>query len=71
MFNKECEQPIIEPTINKCVLNNYYHEVPHVCPVHTHIVNKHIYKHTYRPEFTCDCEDQVCNIDCGNCSKYM
>ena len=52
MFNKECEQPIIEPTINKCVLNNYYHEVPHVCPVHTHIVNKHIYKHiTYEQRY--------------------
>lgn len=24
------EQPIIEPTINKCVEKEFYHEVPHV-----------------------------------------
>lgn len=41
MFNKRCcdrmpfnsccmEQPIIEPTINKCVEKEFYHEVPHV-----------------------------------------
>lgn len=44
MFNKRCcdrmpmmpqmnsccmEQPIIEPTINKCIEKEFYHEVPH------------------------------------------
>lgn len=65
------EQPIIEPTINKCIEKEFYHEVPHVCPIHTHTINKHIYKHTYTPEYSCSEEEQVCNIDCGKCSNYM
>ena len=39
------EQQVIEPTITKCVEQEFYHEVPHVCPIHTHTINKHIYKH--------------------------
>ena len=65
------EQPIVEPTINKCVEKEFYHEVPHVCPIHTHTINKHIYKHTYTPEYSCSEEEQVCNIDCGKCSNFM
>ncbi len=64
------EQPVIEPTITKCVEQEFYHEVPHVCPIHTHTINKHIYKHTYTPQYTCSEEDQVCNIDCGKCSGF-
>lgn len=33
--NNQCgcgEQPIIEPTINKCVEREFCHEVPHVFP---------------------------------------
>ena len=44
---------------------------PHVCPIHTHTVNKHIYKHTYTPQYTCSEEEQVCNIDCGKCSGFV
>ena len=64
------EQAIVEPTINKCAEKEFYHEVPHVCPIHTHTVNKHIYKHTYTPQYTCSEEEQVCNIDCGKCSGF-
>lgn len=64
------EQQVVEPTITKCVEKEIYHEVPHVCPIHTHVVNRHIYKHTYTPQFTCSEEDQVCNIDCGKCSNF-
>lgn len=61
------ECPIVEPTTTNCVEREFYHEVPHVCPMHTHVINKHIYKHTYTPQFTCSEENQVCNIDCGKC----
>ena len=33
------EQPVVEPTITKCVEQEFYHEVPHVCPIHTHTIN--------------------------------
>ena len=70
-MNPCMEQQVIEPTITKCVEKEIYHEVPHVCPIHTHVVNRHIYKHTYTPQYTCSEEDQVCNIDCGKCSGFV
>ena len=70
-MNPMMEQEVIEPTITKCVEQEFYHEVPHVCPIHTHTVNKHIYKHTYTPQFSCSEECQVVNMDCGKCSGYM
>ena len=76
MFDMNMNQPmmegqVIEPTINKCIEKEYYHEVPHVCPIHTHVINKHIYKHTYTPQYTCSEECQNMNIDCGKCSNFM
>ena len=78
-FNRICcyerqveqEQPIMEPVITKCIEKEFYHEVKHCCPIHTHVVNKHIYNHTYTPQYTCDEENVVINNDCGGCSDYM
>ncbi len=68
------ECPVVEPTINKCVEKEFYHEVPHVCPVHTHVINRHIYKHTYTPQYTCSEENQIINLDnhgcCGNNNQF-
>lgn len=65
-----CDQ-IIEPPINKCIEKEFYHEVPHVCPIHTHVINRHIYKHTYTPQYSCSEENQVINNDCGSCSQFQ
>lgn len=64
------QQPIMEPTITNCVEKEFYHEVPHCCPIHTHVINKHIYNHTYTPEYSCSEENVVINNDCG-CSGFM
>ena len=61
------EQEIIEPAINKCIEKEFYHEIKHCCPINTHIINKHIYNHTYTPVYTCSEEDQIINNDCGGC----
>ena len=38
----------------------------HVVPIHTNVVNNHIYKHTYVPEYTCSEENVVTNVnECG------
>ena len=75
MFNKRCcprqnmcckMDPIIEPVINNCVEKEYYYDVEHIIPVHTHVINKHIYNHTYKPQFTCSEECQVINNECPN-----
>ena len=71
MMNQPCmEQQVIEPVINKCVEKEFYHEVPHVCPIHTHVINRHIYQHTYTPQYSCSEENQVINNDCGKCSGF-
>ena len=77
MYNNCCFQKpqcvtgeVIEPTINKCVEKEFFYEVPHVCPIHTHVINKHIYRHTYRPEYTCSEENVVYNQDPGSCCNF-
>ena len=64
------EQPIMEPVMTNCVEKEFYHEVPHVCPIHTHTINRHIYTHTYTPQYTSSEEDQVINNDCGSSSNF-
>lgn len=71
-MNRGCmEREVIEPAINKCVEKEFYHEVPHVCPIHTHVINRHIYKHTYTPQYSCSEENQVINDDCGSCCNFQ
>lgn len=70
-YQQPCmEQEIVEPTITKCVEKEFYHEVPHVCPIHTHVINRHVYKHTYTPQYSCSEENQVINNDCGSCQGF-
>ena len=72
MYNECCgNNPIVEPAINKCVEREFCHEVNHVCPIHTHVINKHVYNHTYTPQYTCSEENQVINNDPGCCAKFM
>ena len=40
-------QPIIEPMQERIVNRTIMHEVPHVCPIRTKIINNHVYRHTY------------------------
>lgn len=65
-----CNEIITEPTITNCIEKEFVHEVPHVCPIHTHVINRHIYNHTYTPQYTCSEEEQIINNDNGNCCNY-
>ena len=38
-------QPIIEPMQERIVNRTIVHEVPHICPLQTKIVNHHVFKH--------------------------
>ena len=64
------QRPIVEPMQERCVNRTIVHEVPHVCPIRTKIINHHIYKHTYRPEYSCCEENVVSNIQEGSCCNY-
>ena len=63
---KCCEDPVYEAPIEKCIQKDYIHEIMHVCPIHTRVVNNHIYKHTYVPEYTCS-EENICTNYDDNC----
>ena len=62
--------PIVEPMQEKCVHRTIMHEVAHVCPIRTKIINHHVYRHTYRPEYSCCEENVVSNIDNGSCCNF-
>lgn len=70
MTNTCPNQPIVEPMQERCVNRTIVHEVPHVCPIRTRIINHHVYKHTYRPEYSCCEENVVSNIDQGSCCNF-
>ncbi len=60
------EDPVYEAPIEKCIKKDYIHEVVHVVPIHTNVINNHIYKHSYVPEYTCSEENICTNVnECG------
>lgn len=61
------ERPVCERPIERCVQRCIVHECPHVIPVRTKIINNHIYKHTYCPQFSCCEENRVCHINENPC----
>ena len=64
------QAPIIEPVRERVVNRTFEHIVPHVCPIRTKIINHHIFKHTYRPDYSC-CEENVCSsVQCGSCCNF-
>ena len=63
-------RPLVEPMQERCVHRTIYHEVPHVCPIRTRIINHHVYIHTYRPEYSCCEENVVSNINQGSCCNF-
>lgn len=59
--------PIYEQPTERVCHREIVHEVPHICPVNTRIVNHHIYRHTFAPCYTC-CEENIAsNLYEGNC----
>ena len=62
--------PVVEPGRERVVNRTFVHEVPHICPINTRIINNHVYKHTYQPRYTC-CEENTCtNVQCGSCCCF-
>lgn len=70
MDNSSCNNPIVEPMQEKCIHRTIMHEVNHVCPIKTKIINHHVYRHTYRPEYSCCEENVVSNTYDGGCSCF-
>lgn len=63
--------PMNNSGVQERVINRtFVHEVPHTCPIHTRIINHHVYKHTYRPVYTCSEENVCSNVECGSCCNF-
>lgn len=62
--------PVMECPTERCFHRQILHEVPHVVPINTKIINHHIYKHTYSPMYTCSEENIVSNVTDGCCNKF-
>lgn len=62
--------PIVHCPQIRCITRPIVHEVPHVCPIHTQVINQHICRHTYRPSFTCSEQNQVCHVHEGSCNQF-
>ena len=41
----------------------------HIVPIHTNVINNHIYKHTYVPEYSCS-EENICTNINDNCCGF-
>lgn len=66
--NKTCEiTDTLCPDVRVCE-RVIMHDVNHIMPIHTKIINRHVFKHTYTPVYTCE-EVSVCeNVTCP-CNK--
>lgn len=54
-----CATPVYECPQERVCHRYICHEVPHIMPCNTRIINHHVFRHTYTPEYTC-CEENVC-----------
>lgn len=62
--------PVVEQGRERIVNRTFVHEVPHICPINTRIINNHIFRHTYQPRYTCCEENVVTNEQCGSCCNF-
>ena len=64
---------VVCPPIYECpqerVCHRYIcHEVPHIKPCNTRIINHHVYRHTFTPCYTCCEENEYSNVyENNNC----
>jgi len=72
-----CPQPTCGctcPPICECPQNQVCHRVmnynvPHIIPMHTTMVNHHIYNHTYTPVYSYSEVDEVENVYGNRCCR--
>ena len=65
----ECP-PVYECPCEKVCHREINHQIEHIQPVHTRIINHHIYHHYYTPCFTSCEENVVCHVyDQNPCGK--
>lgn len=54
--------PVYECPQERVCHKEFVHEVPHIVPINTRVINHHIYRHSYTPCYTCCEENVVSNV---------
>lgn len=62
--------PVYECPQERVVNRDFVHNVDHIVPINTRIINHHIYRHTYTPCYTC-CEENVCSNVYDGCPNQF
>ncbi len=67
-----CCPPVMCEPVYECpeerVCHRYHnYEIPHITPCNTRIINHHVYRHTFRPCYSCCEENVVCNVYDNKC----
>ena len=62
--------PVYECPQERVCHRTITHEVPHICPCNTRIINHHVYRHCYTPCYTACEENVVSNVYDGCCGRY-
>ena len=63
--------PIMEKPVQRCVTRDICHDVPHVCPIDTKVINNHICRHHYVPHYTCSEANVVSHVYTGSCCDFV
>lgn len=68
MMNNQVCPNICEAPRERVCHRYFCYDVPHIVPCNTRIINHHIYKHSYVPQYTCCEENECCNVydNCQN-----
>lgn len=62
-----CDMPPIQECPQERVCHReIVHNVPHIVPINTRVINHHIYRHSYTPCYT-SCEENVVSNVYDNC----
>jgi len=69
MANFSKNESVMEPVQTNEVVKDHYVNVEHIQPVHTHVVNKVHYKHTYVPKYSCSESTEILDNGCGKCNN--
>ena len=62
--------PVYECPQERVVNRTICHEVPHICPCNTRIINHHVYRHSFTPCYSCCEENVISNVYDGCCGKF-
>ncbi len=62
-----CSCPVMECPQERICHINTCHDVEHIVPINTRVINHHVYRHFYKPVYTCTYQDEYSNC----CSKNL